>query len=182
MIWLVFAVLTGVAVLAVLWPLVRAPRTVARQDADVAFYEAQIAEIGRDAERGLIAAEDAASAKAEAARRLIAVGGEEHGPSGPLPGSADAGGKVRALRRAIAAGLAIVFVPAIAFGMYRLVGNPDLPDEPLTARLDDGARPIRTSPPRWPRSRRISRSIPMTGRAARSSRRSISTSAVPTTP
>ena len=98
MIWLVFAFLTAVAVLAVLWPLLRTPRTVARQEADVAFYEAQIAEIGRDAERGLIAAEDAASAKAEAARRLIAVGDEEQRPSGPQPRTADAA--ARSARRA----------------------------------------------------------------------------------
>src|ERR1035437_10668759 len=100
MIWVVFAFLTVVAVLAVLWPLLRAPRTVPRKDADVAFYEAQIAEIGRDAERGLIAAADAASAKAEAARRLIAAGDQEQGAPGNAPASADAGGKVRTLTRA----------------------------------------------------------------------------------
>src|ERR1700722_8426813 len=93
MIWVVFAVLTGVAVFAVLWPLMRVPRTVARKDADIAFYEAQIAEIDRDAERGLIAADDAASAKAEAARRLIAVGDEDQGSSGSPPKTAGAGGK-----------------------------------------------------------------------------------------
>jgi cytochrome c-type biogenesis protein CcmH len=36
-----------------------------------------------------------------------------------------------------AAVFAVVFVPVIAFGMYRLVGNPDLPDEPLAARLNE---------------------------------------------
>lgn len=136
MIWLVFAFLTGVALLAVLWPLLRSPRTVPRKDADVAFYEAQIVEIGRDAERGLIAAADAASAKAEAARRLIAAGDQELVVPSPKPGSVDAGAKLRSLRRAIAAGIAIVFVPVIAFGLYRIVGNPDLPDLPLTARLN----------------------------------------------
>lgn len=136
MIWVVFALLTGVAVLAVLWPLMRVPQAVARKDADVAFYEAQITEIGRDAERGLIAAEDAASAKAEAGRRLIAIGDAENGPSGPPTGPPDAGGKSRAPRRVVAAALTLVLVPAIAFGVYRFVGNPDMPDEPLTARLN----------------------------------------------
>lgn len=135
MIWLAFAVLTGVALLVVVWPLVRTPRTVARKDADVAFYEAQIAEIGRDVERGLIGAEDATTAKAEAARRLIVVGASEAESSKPPRGRGVADNEAGALRRAIAAGLAIVFVPAVAFGVYRIVGNPELPDEPLAARL-----------------------------------------------
>ena len=51
MIWFVFALLTGVAVFAVLWPLSRAPATTDAKELDVAFYKAQTAEIERDTPR-----------------------------------------------------------------------------------------------------------------------------------
>ena len=132
MIWVVFALLTGVAVLAMLWPLLHAPQAVARKDANVAFYEAQIAEIGRDAERGLISAVDAAAAKVEAGRRLIAAGDA----SDASIASARKEPKLAGRRRTFAAAIAIVVVPAVGFGLYRYVGHPNLPDEPLIARLN----------------------------------------------
>ncbi|VTZ50822.1 Cytochrome c-type biogenesis protein CycH [Methylocella tundrae] len=132
MIWLIFALLTGVAVLSVLWPLARTPRGLSRSAIDIAFYKAQLAEIDRDAEGGLVAAGDAEGAKAEAARRLLAVADA----SGPQP-SAAAGKKVR-----LAAIAAAIFVPALALGVYGLVGHPGLPDLPLSARLQEA--PART--------------------------------------
>lgn len=132
MIWVVFALLTGVAVLAVLWPLLRAPQAVLRKDADVAFYEAQIAEIERDAERGLISPGDAATAKVEAGRRLIAAGAAADASNQSARKEPVLGRR----RRTFAAALAIVIVPAVGFGLYRFVGHPNMPDEPLLARLN----------------------------------------------
>ena len=130
MIWVVFAFLTGVTILAVLWPLLRAQRGVVRKDADVAYYEAQLAEVARDAEQGLISVEDAAIAKAEAGRRLIAAGDM----SAAAAASRDLNHGARS--RWVTAGLAIVLVPAVALGLYWYVGHPNMPDEPLTARLN----------------------------------------------
>jgi cytochrome c-type biogenesis protein CcmH len=131
MIWIVFALLTGVTVLAVLWPLLHAPRAVLRKDADVAFYEAQIAEIERDAERGLISPEDAATAKVEAGRRLIAAGAAVDVSNSSARKEPKLG-----RRRLLAAAFAIVLVPAVGWGLYGFVGHPNMPDDPLLARLN----------------------------------------------
>jgi cytochrome c-type biogenesis protein CcmH len=122
--WFVFALLTGVAVLSIVWPLVRTPRGASRSAIDVAFYKDQLAAIDRDAAEGLVAATDAEGARAEAARRLLAVA------SAPPPAAAG--------RAALYAGIAAcLFAPAAALGLYASVGHPDLPDLPLSARLDE---------------------------------------------
>jgi len=125
--WFVFAAFTGVAVLSVLWPLVRTPRSLARSAIDVAFYKDQLAAIDRDAAGGLVAAADAEGAKAEAARRLIAAA--------DAPSTPSAATQSRAARYA---GIAVaLFVPAAALGLYAFVGHPDFPDLPLSARLSE---------------------------------------------
>src|SRR5580692_10262092 len=73
MLWVVFAGMTGLAALAALWPLVFAR---ARPDAapgEETFYKAQLGEIDRDVARGQLPAAEAAGARTEAARRLIAA-------------------------------------------------------------------------------------------------------------
>jgi len=123
MIWLAFALLTGVAVFSILWPLSR-PAPQPREDAaDVAFYRAQIAEIDAEISRGALDEQQAQAAKALAARRLLAAAPDEVAVQDtPL------------LRR-VAAILALVLIPAVALGLYQKIGNPELPDMPLEARL-----------------------------------------------
>jgi cytochrome c-type biogenesis protein CcmH len=124
--WFVFALLTGVAVLSILWPLLRTPRGPSRSAIDVAFYKDQLASIDRDASEGLVAATDAEGAKAEAGRRLLAVAGTPAKPA------------TAAGRAALYAGIAAcLFAPAAALGLYASVGHPDLPDVPLSARLNE---------------------------------------------
>ena len=123
MIWVLFAFLTGVAILATLWPLVRTPRPPLREAADKAFYKIATAGIDRDLGRGLMSEADAAAAKAEAARRLIAAAHEVD----PVSTS-------RARLRVTAIACAIL-IPALALGLYRLIGHPDYADQPLEARL-----------------------------------------------
>ena len=125
MLWVVFAFLTGIAVLAVLWPLSRVPVTSDPEELDVAFYKAQTAEIERDVTRGVIGPQEAETARNEAARRLMAAS-QRSGP-GVRSGSLVA-------TRAVALG-ALIFVPALALGLYAYVGTPNLPDDPLEARL-----------------------------------------------
>ena len=126
MLWVVFALLTGVAVLAVLWPLSRAPATTDARELDVAFYKAQAAEIDRDVSRGVIGDAEAVTARNEAARRLMAA-------------SRAAPDDVRRASPLVArwAALAVVLlVPVAALGLYMDVGAPNMPDEPLEARLN----------------------------------------------
>jgi cytochrome c-type biogenesis protein CcmH len=126
MLWVIFAILTGAAVMSILWPLAKTPRGVSRGATEIALYKAQLAEIERDAAEGLVAPDDARGAKAEAARRLMAQTDDlvERPVTGPS----------RAVRLAAVAVLA--GVPALAFGLYSTIGHPDLPDLPLSARLE----------------------------------------------
>ena len=77
-----FALLTGAAVFAILWPLAKKPRAAADKSApDVAFYKAKLAEIERETASDLLSKPEAEAARAEAARRLLrAADGTETPP------------------------------------------------------------------------------------------------------
>jgi cytochrome c-type biogenesis protein CcmH len=125
MLSLIIASLTVIAVLSLIWPLARAGRSPARSASDTDFYRAQIAEIDRDAVRGLVTPADAEGAKAEAARRLLAAAVPKSSPTNPA-----------SRWTGWLAGLAVVLlVPGFSIGLYWLLGKPDLPDAPLAARL-----------------------------------------------
>lgn len=130
MLWLIFAGLTVVAVLSIVWPLVKAPRDSSWRAFAIDVYKAQVAEIDRDSAQGLVAPNDATGAKAEAARRFLAAAETpiDHPPSS----------KWKAWAASIAA---MIFVPALALGLYVSIGHPGLPDAPLAARHD--AEPAR---------------------------------------
>src|SRR3984957_6634960 len=124
MVWFVLAGMAACVVLAALWPLLRPPPMKMDPAAnEAAFYKAQLEEIRRDVERGLLPQGEAESARAEAARRLIATASE---PAQAQP-------PARRTRLA-AAVLIAVGLPAIAFSLYGRLGQPMLPDEPLASR------------------------------------------------
>src|SRR3954451_24383096 len=127
--WLIAACLALAAALAVLLPLVRTPRRLEDSDLshDLAVYRDQLAEIERDARRGLVGAEEANEARAEIGRRILKRGSESlrEKPAGPAPNM---------LR--LAASAAVLAVPLVAFGLYGVLGSPGLPGAPLAARLD----------------------------------------------
>ena len=90
MLWFVLAGMAAFAVLAALWPLLRPLSSTANGDAassEARFYKAQLEEIRRDVERGLLPQGEADSARAEAARRHIAAAS---GPSASQPAAAPA--------------------------------------------------------------------------------------------
>lgn len=126
MLWLVFAGLTALAVLSILWPLVKRPRGSSPRAFEVEVYAAQVTEIDRDAAQGLVGPDEAKGAKAEAARRLIAA---TEGPAKDL-------GRPSRWRAWVAASTAVLLVPALALGLYGWLGHPDFPDAPLAARRD----------------------------------------------
>jgi cytochrome c-type biogenesis protein CcmI len=128
MLWFVLVAMTVLAVLGALWPLVMRRKGGADAASEVAFYKAQLGEIERDVERGLLPAEEAAGARAEAARRLIAA-------SAAAPGATGAGEPW--MQRLIAAALVLIFVPLVALALYADLGRPDMPDEPLASRKAD---------------------------------------------
>jgi len=127
MIWFILAGMAAFAALAAVWPVLRSSSPSADADAassEAAFYKAQLDEIQRDVERGQLPQSEAASARAEAARRLIAASSEKS--------KATAAPRLR--DRLAAAVLIAVGVPAIAFPLYALLGQPQMPDEPLASR------------------------------------------------
>lgn len=125
MLWGLFALLTGAAVLAVLWPLAKPVRQAASPDVD--FYRAKLDEIERDAGLATISPQDAEAAKIEAARQLLAAAEKQE----PKPAAASS-----PLRPRVVALVALVFVPGLTLGLYAALGHPNWPDEPLGARLN----------------------------------------------
>ncbi|MGJ0506310.1 MAG: c-type cytochrome biogenesis protein CcmI [Methylocystis sp.] len=125
MIWLIFALLTGAAVMAVLAPLALRGEARDAKAADIAFFEEQIAEIDREKAEGRLDPAEAEAAKTEAARRLLRAEA--------APGAAAGGSRKAALVTALAA---IVIVPAVSLPLYLRLGKMEMPDMPLTARLE----------------------------------------------
>src|SRR5262245_37286668 len=70
--WLVLALMTGAAMIAIVWPLIRKDREV-RSGSDLAVYRDQLDEIKRDHAAGRIGDSEAEAAQVEVSRRLIAA-------------------------------------------------------------------------------------------------------------
>jgi len=118
--WFGLALMTAVAVLAVLWPLARRTGNL-RSGSDVAVYRDQLEEIERDRASGMIPDQEAASAQVEVSRRLLAAA------EAPPPPQASA--NVATWRRRAVALMALLALPLGAHG------SPWLPDQPLAPRL-----------------------------------------------
>lgn len=125
--WTLLALMTAAAVFAVLWPLSREPR-VAGQNADLAVYRDQLAEIESDRARGVLPASEAEVARIEVSRRLLGAASAKSGA-----------GETNASRRRIASIVALAGVPALSLSLYLYFGVPDYPDAPLAERA---ARPL----------------------------------------
>ncbi|SUU91055.1 cytochrome c-type biogenesis protein CcmH [Aminobacter aminovorans] len=123
--WIIAAVLTLGASLAVLLPLTRQTR--AKDDAshDLEVYRDQLGEVDRDAARGLIAPSDAEQARAEIARRIIRLDAE----------NAREPKKASQLGPRLVGMIAVLAVPLLSWGVYTAIGSPTVPSQPLSARL-----------------------------------------------
>ena len=131
--WFVFALMTAAAIFAVLWPLGRGNR-VQSEGTETVVYRDQLAEVERDVSAGLIHPPEAAAARVEISRRLLAAADDRREVS--------VGSNV-GLRR-MAAVVALVGLPAIAIGLYGALGSPELPDFPLAqrSRTPDGTQSL----------------------------------------
>lgn len=132
-IWFIFALMTGLAIAAVLWPLSRRQASSPPQVDERRFYEQRLAEIDRDLAAGFIGPAEAEAARAEAARRLLA---ESRAAAGDAAGArAAAGDSEYALRRRRAASaIALSAIPLLTLAIYGAVGSPDLPSLPVAER------------------------------------------------
>jgi cytochrome c-type biogenesis protein CcmH len=130
--WSLFALMTAMAIFAVLWPLARS-KGMRRSGSDLAVYRDQLEEIQRDRAAGQIGDAEAEAAKVEVSRRLI--GAAEAATPGPLPAA------TATWHRRLVAVIALVVLPLGVGGLYLKVGSPELPGQPLAARAADVQNP-----------------------------------------
>ncbi|MDX8512286.1 c-type cytochrome biogenesis protein CcmI [Mesorhizobium captivum] len=125
--WVIAAILTLGASLAVLLPLAGGAKGAsAAGDHDLEVYRDQLSELDRDMARGLIQPNEAEEARAEIGRRILRLGsGSRSGTQAPRPS--------RAAR--LVATAAVLAVPLVSWGLYGALGSPDLPSQPLAERL-----------------------------------------------
>ncbi|CAN7636947.1 c-type cytochrome biogenesis protein CcmI [Mesorhizobium sp. LjRoot246] len=124
--WVIAAILTLGASLAVLLPLAGGSKSASSSgDHDLEVYRDQLSELDRDAARGLIQPAEAAEARAEIARRILRIDG--------LAGKTPVGRASVAAR--LVATMAVLAVPLVSWGLYVKLGSPDLPSQPLSERL-----------------------------------------------
>ena len=126
--WLIAALMTLTACLAVLVPLVRRPPAGApdtERGHDLEVYRDQLDEVGRDEGRGLIGRAEAEEARAEISRRILRLTAGDAG---------EAAARSPMMPR-LTGMTAVLAVPAIAWGLYAALGSPGLPGEPLAQRL-----------------------------------------------
>jgi cytochrome c-type biogenesis protein CcmH len=126
--WIAAIVLTAAACLAVLWPLGRRPAQTAPDAAahDVSVYKDQLGEIERDLERGAIGTSDAEQARTEIARRIVKLDRDARKTQVRSSGT---------ISKALAT-IAVLSIPLVSWGLYGFLGSPDLPSQPLSARLN----------------------------------------------
>jgi cytochrome c-type biogenesis protein CcmH len=126
--WILVAVLTAGVGAVLLYPLLHTAKAADDGRAgEAAVYRDQLRELDRDLAGGLITSEEAAYARAEIGRRLLAVSDIQ----------SDAGNPVRAKTYRLTQSFIILLLPAIGLCLYLEVGNPGLPSQPLSARLEN---------------------------------------------
>lgn len=131
LLWVSFAILTAAVVAFLLRPLRQAqgPAAIASEAADVAVYRDQLKELDAERERGLIPANEHASARAEIARRLIKRAGKAESIAAEAK---QAGENSRFARRTYATMAALL--PILGVALYLGMGSPHLPAQPFAAR------------------------------------------------
>ncbi|MER9417081.1 c-type cytochrome biogenesis protein CcmI [Mesorhizobium sp. M0306] len=125
--WVIAAILTLGASLAVLLPLTGGSKNAsAASDHDLEVYRDQLAELDRDMARGLIQPMEAEEARAEIARRILRLSDA---------GQADDTATQPSRSTRLVATAAVLVVPLVSWGLYGQLGSPDLPSQPLSERL-----------------------------------------------
>lgn len=124
--WFLLGCVLFVVIVALMWPLLRRdPGAAIATGKDMAVYKDQLAQIDADLRAGLIAEADAADARAEVSRRLLAAADR---PTGPVTARGNRG---TALSLALAV---VVALPLVSILVYTRLGAPGLPGSPFAER------------------------------------------------
>ena len=126
MIFVAIALFAAIALAPLALSLRWAARARSRRDSALAVHRAQLAELERDAAEGSIRPAEHASAVLEVQRRLLA--------DAAAPDELAIAGPGTRLGRARVV-TAMVLIPLGALGLYLVNGHPELPAEPLAARI-----------------------------------------------
>ncbi|WP_336233111.1 c-type cytochrome biogenesis protein CcmI [Thalassospira sp. CH_XMU1458] len=152
-IWIVLGAITLLLAGFILWPIFGGSRKAASDEAsdapsaseledgspenelsrDLAVYRDQLSEIDRDIERGVLSAEQADATRTEVQRRILAA---DQRIKKQQPTDTIAQTSANKPVRAIAGGFIVLFI-AGGFGLYLDLGNPTMPDRPITSRTDE---------------------------------------------
>lgn len=133
--WLTASCLTVAATLAVLIPITRRRKSVAAPETqDMAVYQDQLKEIDTDLQRNLIDQESAEQARLEIARRLIKAERRQEEQNITYRSG---------MARNLLVLATIMVVPVFSWGIYTLIGSPNLSAQPLAQRMK--ANPDRAS-------------------------------------
>jgi cytochrome c-type biogenesis protein CcmH len=132
------AALAGLTLVLIVLPLLhRAIPVVERGEFDRAVYRDQLRELDRDVGRGVLTDTEAASARLEIQRRLLAV--ETRSTASPA---------VRGSRSPMVASLVAMFAAGGAVAVYMVLGAPGIPDTPFSSRQAvAGEGPVAVPPP-----------------------------------
>ncbi|ACI52660.1 cytochrome c-type biogenesis protein CcmI [Gluconacetobacter diazotrophicus PA1 5] len=122
MIWIGIFLLSTVVLLPAIVAIRRTDRLTDERASALLLHYAQLAELDRDRQDGLIADSEHLGAVLEVQRRLLAT---DAAPARSLGRAA----------RVPAVVVALLLIPASAVGLYLLCGHPALPAQPLAPRL-----------------------------------------------
>lgn len=129
--WIIAGVLTLVAAVVLAAPLFDTRKFKSEDAFALEVYRDQLGELTRDEQRGLLSAEQAKAAQIEIERRILALDeGKRFQPARPPS---------HHLTLAMA-----VILPLAGFGLYLLLGSPQLPSQSAMGRLAEERQ--RTSP------------------------------------
>ncbi len=120
-----YSALALLTTVLLLWPIWRQRQKLGRIEAELAVCRAQLEEVARDHELGLIDEAAAKAAETEIKRRMLTIAGESE---------REETREVRPLRAV--AMIAAFLVPIAGAAFYLYIGRPDLPDMPLASRND----------------------------------------------
>lgn len=123
--WIFAILLSLLAAASVLLPAMRLPLEQDGEiDHDRLLYRARIDEIAKDEKLKRLSKQEAEAARAEEARKLIALADDQVNVS-----------KSKSSLAKLLPFLGAIAIPILAFGIYLPTGNPQMPDQSLASRL-----------------------------------------------
>lgn len=136
MVWAIAVLMIIAVVFAILRVFMIVPEVAKTADLDVQVYKDQLQSLGSDLERGVITPEEFEAAKLEVSRRILAA--DRRAQEEVVVSGAVASKPFMAVITLVLTGGSL--------GLYAIMGAPELPDQPLQARLE-AAKVARESRP-----------------------------------